>query len=315
MIFRLTNKLAAAKLLLIFTLFAGTALAQDKKQLTDEDAKKAEAITAEIQQLTDTLNQLNSSIEQAESAGDTEELEKDVEDLKDLAEDLVDVADDIDEDISLWSGSVDFGYVDTSGNTEETTIKSAADIKREREEWRYNIDYNSLNTKSSGSRTAEKYFLANRLAYSYIENDYVYGYASYDEDHFSGFDFQVTASVGWGHRIINEDDMEWDVEVGPGYRYSKTDDSIAASDVSEEAILRLFTSYLWDFSDSSTFKQVIHVEGGADNTISKSITSLKVDVIGALALKLSYTIKYTEEVPVGTMNADTETAVALSYSF
>ena len=77
----------------------------------------------------------------------------------------------------------------------------------------------------------------------YLNNDYVYGYASYDEDHFSGFDFQVATSLGWGHRIINKEDMEWDVEIGPGYRFSKVDSGIAVGDVSEEVILRLFTSY------------------------------------------------------------------------
>ena len=314
MIYRSINKLAIAMLLAIFALTSSTAFAQDKKQLTAEETKKVDELTAEIQKLTDSLNQLNSSIDQAESSGDIEEVEKDAEEIKDIAADIVVAADDIDKEISLWSGSVDFGYVNTSGNTEETTIKSAADIKREKNEWRYNIVYNSLNTKSSDTRTAEKYFLANRLAYSYQDNDYVYGYASYDDDHFSGFDSQMTASAGWGHRIINEENMEWDVEIGPGYRYSKVDDNTTADD-SEEAILRLFTSYKWDFSDTSTFSQALNVEGGEDNTISKSVTSLKVDIIGALALKLSYTIKYTEAVPVATKHADTETAVTLSYSF
>ncbi len=214
----------------------------------------------------------------------------------------------------VWSGDVEFGYVDTSGNTEETTIKSHAEVNREQNKWRYKVLYDSLNSKANDERSAEKYFLSNRLAYQYTDHDYIFGYASYDDDRFSGFDYQATASAGYGRRLINDEIMQWDIEIGPGYRYSKVDDNSTAED-SEEAILRLSSNYLWDFSDTASFSQAVNVEAGDDNTISKSVTALKVQVIGALALKLSYTIKYTEEVPAATKHADTETAVTLAYSF
>ena len=99
---------------------------------------------------------------------------------------------------SLWSGDAEFGYVDTSGNTEETTIKGRAQANREQDEWRYNITFDSLNSTANDARSAEKYFLSNRLAYQYQENDYVFAYASYDDDRFSGFDYQATVSAGWG---------------------------------------------------------------------------------------------------------------------
>ncbi len=108
--------------------------------------------------------------------------------------------------------------------------------------------------------------------------------------------------------------MEWDVEVGPGYRYSKFDED-SDEDDSEDLILRLGTEYAWQITDTTSFTQSINVEAGEDNTISKSITALKTQIIGAFSLKLSYTIKYTEEVPMSTEHADQETAVTLAYSF
>lgn len=214
----------------------------------------------------------------------------------------------------LWSGDAEFGYVDTSGNTEETTVVGRAKADREKDEWRYNITFDSLNSKASDQRSAEKYFLSNRLAYQYTDNDYVFAYASYDDDRFSGFDYQATLAAGWGRRLINSEVMQWDVEIGPGYRTSKVDDNTVGED-SDEAIVRAFTNYSWDFSETANFSQSLNVEAGSDNTISKSITALKVQIVGSLALKLSYTIKYTEEVPVATKHADTETAVTVVYSF
>lgn len=217
-------------------------------------------------------------------------------------------------DDKLWSGDLEFGYVDTSGNTEETTIKSRADVNREHNEWRYKLQFDAMNSKSSGVRSAEKYFLSNRLAYQYTDTDFIFGYIAYDDDRFSGFDYQATVAAGWGRRLINEEDMQWDLELGPGYRISKVDGNSTADDT-EEAIFRAFSSFSWDFSETANFSQSLNIETGSDNTISKSITALKVQIIGALSLKLSYTIKYTEEVPPTTKHSDTETAVTIAYSF
>ena len=218
------------------------------------------------------------------------------------------------EEQNIWSGSVEFGYVDTSGNTEETTIKSGADLDREKELWRYSVALSSLNSKTSNQRSAEKYFLSNRLAYQFSEHNYSFLYASYDDDRFSGYDYQATIAAGYGRRIYNNEVMKWDAEIGPGYRFSKVEDNSLAED-SEEVILRLFTKYEWNFSEHANFTQSINVDAGADNTISKSITALQVKVIGAVAIKLSYTIKYSEVVPAANKHADTETAVTVAYSF
>lgn len=214
----------------------------------------------------------------------------------------------------IWSGDAELGYVGTSGNTEETTTKTQANIKREKDEWRYNIALESLNSEASGERSAERYFFSNRLAYQFSEKNFTFAYASYDDDRFSGFDYQATVAAGYGRRLINDDSMELDIEIGPGYRYSKVDDGSTADD-SEEVIVRAFTNFTWDFSDTSEFNQTLNVEAGDESTISKSVTSLKVKVIGALSMKLAYTIKYTDEVPNGTKHADTETSVTVNYSF
>ena len=214
----------------------------------------------------------------------------------------------------LWKGDVEFGYVSTSGNTDETNIKARADIKREWSDWRYQIVLDSLNSESNNQSTAEKYFLSNRLAYQFNEHDYIFGYASYDDDRFSGFDYQAIAAVGYGRRLLNNPEMQWDVEIGPGYRYSKFNDGAPESSNSE-AILRLATNYNWDVSETTNFQQTLSIETGEDNTITKSLSALKLQIIGALAMKLSYAIKHTDEVPAGIDSTDTETSVTVTYSF
>lgn len=218
------------------------------------------------------------------------------------------------DDTKLWSGEIEFGYSDTSGNTEESSTKSRIDTNRETETWLYNIHFDSLNSETNDERTAEKYFVSNRLGREYSDTDFIFAYASYEDDHFSGYDSQVTAALGWGKRLLDNEQKQWDIEVGPGYRINKIEDETTGEDT-EEAILRFYTKYNWAFTETATFTQTLNVEAGSDNTITKSETALKLQIIGALALKLSYSIKYTDEVPTDTEHADTQTAVTVSYNF
>jgi len=215
---------------------------------------------------------------------------------------------------SPWSGDLELGYVATSGNTKTQTIQSKADVRREVDLWRYTINFDSLNTSEDGDRSAERYFLSNKLDYKYSDRAYLFGYASYTDDRFSGFDYQAVAAAGWGYRILAQDTMTWDAEIGPGYRKNKVEKGADASDDSE-AILRGYTQFKWKLSPTATFSQELQVETGSDNTISKSVTALRANIIGALAMKLAYTVKYTQDVPHGHKHADTETSVTLVYSF
>lgn len=215
---------------------------------------------------------------------------------------------------SPWSGDLELGYVSTSGNTDTKNIKALADINREVEQWRYNISFDALNSSKDDKRSAERYFLSNKLDYKYSERSYLFGYASYTDDRFSGYDYQAVIAGGWGYRILDQPTMTWDAEVGPGYRISKVSKEEEGSD-EREAILRAYTKYQWQLSDSATFSQELQMEKGGENTITKSVTALRTTIVGALAMKLAYTIKYTQHVPEGIKHADTETSVTLVYTF
>lgn len=219
-------------------------------------------------------------------------------------------------DDNVWSGDLELGYVSTGGNSETSTLKGRADVKREVDSWRYQAHFDSLNSKEEDERSAEKYFLTNKLDYKFSERSYMFGYASYEDDRFSGFDWQGVVAAGYGRRLLETDTMTWDAEAGPGYRVSRLADAdTGADDYEREVILRAYTKYKWKLTDTATFEQELSSESGADNTISRSITSLKTTIIAQLAMKLSYTIKYTENVPAENVHMDTETAVTLVYAF
>ncbi|NIB42656.1 DUF481 domain-containing protein [Pseudomaricurvus alkylphenolicus] len=219
---------------------------------------------------------------------------------------------------SPWGGELELGFVSTSGNTETTTIKGRAKLQHEQESWRNTTNLDTLNTKEDDQRSAEKYFLSHKIDYKLSDKSYVFLFGSYDDDRFSGFDYQATVSAGYGRKMLNDiEHMSLELEVGPGFRMSVVDAEAeaAGADDQEEAILRGSLNYQWQLSDNAVFSEELTVESGSDNTISKSITALRANIVANFSLKLSYTIKYTEEVPVARKHADTETAVTLLYSF
>ena len=217
---------------------------------------------------------------------------------------------------AAWKGDLELGFVSTSGNTETTTIKTNGKLVNDNGDWRNTTSFNSLNTKEEEDRSAEKYFASHKLDYKFSEHGYVFVFASYDDDRFSGFDWQATAAAGYGRTLLTDvETMTLNLETGPGYRMSKVDDDAVGEDDQDEVILRGSLDYQWQLSDSAVFAQELTVESGADNTISKSVTSLKTTIVDQFALKLSYSVKYTETVPDDTDHADTETSVTLVYSF
>jgi putative salt-induced outer membrane protein len=213
---------------------------------------------------------------------------------------------------SRWGGDLEIGYVSTQGNSEASSLKGRADAKRETDLWRYNIHFDTLNSSEDGDRSAERYFGSTKLDYKFGPRAYTFGYLSYEDDRFSGYDWQAVAASGIGYQLLDTGVLLWEVEVGPGYRINKVEET---AERERDVIMRGFTRFQWNLSDSATFEQELSVESGNENSITRSITSIKSTIIGQLAMKLSYTVKYTDEVPVGTEHADRETAVTLVYGF
>jgi putative salt-induced outer membrane protein len=216
----------------------------------------------------------------------------------------------------LWKGDVEFGYYQQDGNTEESSVIGKTNAKRSSGKWTYDVNAKGQNSEASGIRAAERYFLSNRLSYDFSEFNYTFGYASADKDRFSGFVYQATVAGGYGRRLLKSDRFTWDAEVGPGARISEFENPSDAGDSQiTEAILRVSTDFAWAFSESATIEQKLSIEGGDQNTVSRSVMSLKTKIVGNLSLKISYTVEYNEVVPSDTVHLDRETSVTIAYNY
>ena len=130
---------------------------------------------------------------------------------------------------------------------------------------------------------------------------------------FSGFEYENSLSVGYGRKAIKQDNMELDLEIGPGARFYKPDEA----ESEDEALLVLAAKYWWAITDNSKFLQDFNFDIGEQYTDSKSVTGIRANINKTLALKFTYTIRHKSEVPdpATTEKTDTEAAMTLVYTF
>ncbi|MGM0450683.1 MAG: DUF481 domain-containing protein [Pseudomonadota bacterium] len=218
-----------------------------------------------------------------------------------------------------WSGSVEAGLVEASGNTEETTISGEADVTRDWNDWRQNVLLQSRYAEQSGERTAERYAASTQLDYKFNPNDFVFVRARYDNDDFSGYKYQASTAAGYGRRLWSEgEDSHFDLSAGLGYRYSKFEEPDPdEGEESEDPIGRLAGDFRYRLSETARFRQEAETEVGLDSgdALSRSVTSLQANINSSLALRLSYTLEHDSNPPEDTERTDTITAVTVLYGF
>ncbi len=210
-----------------------------------------------------------------------------------------------------WSGVGEFGYVATSGNTDTQNLNTKLGLTNETRTWRHILGIEALNNTDADTTTAERYAAFGQADYKLNATDYLFGRLSYETDKFSGYEYKITEVVGYGRRVLDQNNMTLDLEGGPGLRQSKLDNG----DSENEVIARIAAVYLWKFSETSRFSQELSSEIGEENAVTKSVTALHADVVGNLGIKLSLTVENTSEVPAGIDKNDVETAVSLVYAF
>lgn len=221
-----------------------------------------------------------------------------------------------DEVKSPWTASAELGLIRTTGNTETQTLSGKADVIYEVEKWRHKGHAEAYGTETEDDLgvsvvSAERYELSGKSDYKFTEYDYIYGLVKLQKDRFSGFEYEHIVSLGYGRKVIKQDDMELDLEIGPGVRFFKVDDGVS----DEEALLRLSANYWWKITDTSKFIQELTSDIGEEITSTKSVTGIQANINSSLALKFTYTVKHKSSVPVDTEKTDTEAAMTLVYTF
>ena len=210
-----------------------------------------------------------------------------------------------------WSGKATLGYLATSGNTENSTLNTGAEVGFATGKWQHLANAFALSASENKITTAEAYELGWKSERNLTDKDFLFGLLDWRKDNFGAFDTQFSQTVGYGRRLINTDRHRLNVELGVGARQSELQNGISEN----ETIFRGGAYYKWKFSETAEFRRDLTAESGSENTYLESITAVSAKLLGNFALVASYTVKHNTDVPALTEKSDTYTALSLEYVF
>jgi putative salt-induced outer membrane protein len=216
-----------------------------------------------------------------------------------------------DEDGRPYDASISLGYVGTSGNTDTQTYNTEVLVEYRTSSWLHNVKAQGLATQENNVTRAERYFFENKSDYNLGDDQYWFIQGSYNDDRFSGFDFQATTATGYGRFLSNTDRFRLQLYGGAGYRENKRLNLPSDG----QAIVSLGQNLRWRLNSTATITQSFTSEIGDDLTVSRFELALVSNILGRVATRIAFQARNNSSPPLGATSTDTQTSVSLVYTF
>jgi putative salt-induced outer membrane protein len=211
-----------------------------------------------------------------------------------------------------WQGKGELGGVLARGNTETETLNAKVDMTKETEEWSHLVGFSILRTTNDDVTSADRWELRGESQYKLTERSYVFGALRYEEDQFTDYEYQGTASAGYGYKFIDTERTKLDGKIGVGYRQSELR---VTGETEDDAILRGAVDFEHQLTETTKVVDKFLVEAGSDNTYLQNILGIEVKINSALALGLSYEVRHNTDVQPGTDKTDQVLTANLVFGF
>jgi putative salt-induced outer membrane protein len=212
-----------------------------------------------------------------------------------------------------WEGTGEFGFVNTTGNTETVSLNFKLNFVRTGKNWRHRFSGTALLTSEDGNTDNERYTVEVQSDRKFSEKKWMFGAFRMDADKFGSYDPQVSFTAGYGHRLMKSENHSLKGEIGAGYRKLTETNT---GDTSSEAILRFLLDDSWQVFKTSLWTNRLLVESGSSNTFTQFNTGLAVTMTDHFAVKLGFEIRNNTKIPPGdSEHTDTITSANLVYNF
>jgi putative salt-induced outer membrane protein len=220
-----------------------------------------------------------------------------------------------------WSGKGEAGLVIASGNTEAKTANAKVQLANEIGKWKHQFGGTGLYASSDvEGTTARRWEAFEQTDYNFSPRTFWFGAVRYEDDEFSGFEYQATVSSGLGRKFIDSDVTRFTGTAGVGYKFFETSDVfddagvlITPGENDSEAVFRGTLDYDRKFTATTSLLDKFVVEAGSNNTFVQNDLALQVKMTDVLALAVGYSVRHNTDPPFGFEKTDTLTTVNLVY--
>lgn len=216
------------------------------------------------------------------------------------------------EDADAFSADIEFGFTRLSGNTDSRTLLSKGRLTWLTGNWTHSLRGEVRHVARDGDTSAEQYLGAWRERYDLDGDHYLFGFARWEKDRFSGYNQQVMTTAGYGRQVLDGDVHRLSLEAGPGYRF----DDVRDGENEGLGVAYGAIAYDWELSSTAAFSQELSVESTSDNTTTRSYSALTARLNSRMSLRLSHEIRHNSEPPeTATSRRDMTTSASLVYSW
>lgn len=246
-----------------------------------------------------------------------------------------------------WSGTGEAGLAIASGNTKSQNLNAKLDIKYNDDQWKDDFYLLALRNKSNVTSTtvdtsttptslvdttnyeltANRYEAGASAGYKFDDRSYIVGALRYEHDEFSPYQYQYTASIGYGYQVLKNASDELSFEAGPGYKVVQPTSFVIVNptppppllsvkpDSDSNVVLRGLMSYKHNFNATTSFVDTFLVEAGSGNKFYQNDAGVAVKMSDKLAIKVGYQIRSNSQVEAGFKKTDQLLTTNLVYGF
>ena len=219
-----------------------------------------------------------------------------------------------------WTGKGEAGISLATGNTDTKTGNAAVEFSDTVGDWKHTFGFDGVYAAESGTTTAQRWSVHEQTDYNFTPRDFAFGAVRYEDDRFSGFQYQATLSTGVGRHLIATDHTKLTATVGVGYKNFETRDVFDDTGVlleehstENQAIGRATVTYEHQFTATTTILDKLLVEAGSQNTFLQNDLALQVKMNTRLALAVGYSVRNNTDPPTGFKRTDTLSTLNLVY--
>jgi putative salt-induced outer membrane protein len=214
-----------------------------------------------------------------------------------------------------WTGEGELGASHSSGNSTDTTVAAALNLRWENIDWRNHFTATADYKRSAGVANTERLVVSHEIQYKINDKLFTTGLLEWEHDRFAGFDNRYSESFGLGYNVYRSKALAWDVSLGPAFRQTDRSGFTTGPAFENETQARLSTTGSWIISPTMTMTEEASFYFGAGNRTYQSTTAFTSKIIGQLSARASFFYKKETAPPVGLFGTDTISRLTLVYGF
>jgi putative salt-induced outer membrane protein len=225
---------------------------------------------------------------------------------------------------SAWATRSALGYALSRGNSHTENGNFKFDIAHLAGQWQYNFGLDGLYGASNGINTAQRGDAHFQTDLKLSEHTFWFGALRYEDDRFSGFQYQASFSTGVGHIFMKTDTNKLSAQIGAGVRQLRPEELVRndlgavieriPGDRANDGVVNGALAYEHQFNPSTKVIEGFQVEYGHANTSMKNSLALQVKMSTSLALAVGWQVNRNSNPPAGVLSqTDTLTTVNLVY--